>query len=91
MTSLDFVKFLKHKSDILAEVFKLFLKQESDLYKIQCDNAKGMSGELARVLLRKVVSDRSSAPPYSPPLNGVAGRANRYLLEKARALMKQSF
>ncbi|KFM70310.1 Copia protein, partial [Stegodyphus mimosarum] len=27
------------------------------------------------------------APPHSPPLNGVAERANRYLLEKARALI----
>ncbi|GBO02301.1 hypothetical protein AVEN_21648-1 [Araneus ventricosus] len=30
------------------------------------------------------------APPYSPPLNGVAERANRYLLEKARALIYEA-
>ncbi|KFM77017.1 Copia protein, partial [Stegodyphus mimosarum] len=33
------VHLLKHKGDI-DEVFKLFLKQNPDLYKIRCDNAK---------------------------------------------------
>ncbi|GBL76997.1 Retrovirus-related Pol polyprotein from transposon TNT 1-94 [Araneus ventricosus] len=48
-----------------------------------------VSGELARYCKKSgVVID--PAPPYSPPLNGVAERANRYLLEKARALIYEA-
>ncbi|GBN05325.1 Retrovirus-related Pol polyprotein from transposon TNT 1-94 [Araneus ventricosus] len=83
------VHLLKHKSDIL-EVFKLFIKQNPDLYKIRCDNAKEyVSGELARYCKKSGVMI-DPAPPYSPPLNGVAERANRYLLEKARALIYEA-
>ncbi|GBM30067.1 Copia protein [Araneus ventricosus] len=83
------VHLLKHKSDIL-EVFKLFIKQNPDLYKIRCDNAKEyVSGELARYCKKSGVMI-DPAPPYSPPVNGVAERANRYLLAKARALIYEA-
>ena len=83
------VHLLKHKNDIVA-VFKLFLKQNPNLYKIRCDNAKEyVSGELAKCCKEAGIL-LDPAPPYSAHLNGVAERANQYLLEKVRALVYEA-
>ena len=63
------VHLLTHKNDII-DIFKLFIKQKSDLYKAQCDAKRYVTHELSRYC-RKTSIIIDPALPYSLPLNGV--------------------
>lgn len=80
------IRLLKRKSDIVDEL-KMFFKMNPTVSKIRCDNAKEyVSGELYDIA-RNAGVNIDPVPPYTPSLNGVAERANRSLLEKARAMI----
>lgn len=88
------VVFLKSRSDILTEFKKYQLRVEKKtghkIIKLRSDNAKEYISKEFRDYLESQGIRRQLSVEYTPQQNGVAERANRTIVEMARAMLIKS-
>lgn len=88
------VVFLKSRSDILTEFKKYQLHVEKEtgrkIIKLRSDNAKEYTSKEFNDYLESQGIRRQLSVEYTPQQNGVAERANRTIVEMARAMLIKS-
>lgn len=88
------VVFLKSRSDILTEFKKYQLRVEKEtgckLIRLRSDNAKEYINKEFSDYLESQGIRRQLSVEYTPQQNGVAERANRTIVEMARAMLIKS-
>ncbi|MBW0534709.1 hypothetical protein O181_074424 [Austropuccinia psidii MF-1] len=93
-TSFKITKFLKNKSDVYDE-FVIQLKymenvHERKIKKVVTDGGGEFVNQQFKELANQSGFIHVIAPPYTPEHNGVAERANRTIVDKARCLLLMS-
>lgn len=88
------IVFLKSRSDILKEFDKYRLRVEREtgrkIVKLRSDNAKEYISKEFNDYVEKLGVKRQLTVEYTPQQNGVAERANRTIVEMARAMLIKS-
>jgi transposase InsO family protein len=91
-TRKTFVYFLKHKSEVgnILKEFKAVAEKQSDkrIKIIRSDNAN-VNNHVNNFLKRNGIRHQLSVE-YTPQQNGVAERANRTIIEKAKSMLIES-
>lgn len=90
-TRKTFVYFLKQKSELLScfEVFKSLVENQTGrkIKVLRSDNGGEYTGKAMVDFLKRAGIRHQLTAPYTPEQNGVAERANRTIVEKARCLL----
>jgi transposase InsO family protein len=88
------IKFLKHKSETLNMFEELVVWAENQMGKKIKTVISDKGGEFKSIFSDKFCHQQGIsqhfAPAYTPQNNGMAERANRAILDKARCLFAQS-
>lgn len=89
-----FVSFLQEKSAVI-DVFRSFMatvenQTEKKIKRIRSDNGTEFVNEVMRDVCTKAGIIHETSVPYTPQQNGVAERANRTLVERARCMLSDS-
>lgn len=89
-----FISFLKEKSAVV-DVFRSFMatvenQTETKIKRIRSDNGTEFVNESMREICTNAGIIHETSVPYTPQQNGVAERANRTLVERARCMLSDS-
>lgn len=93
-TAMTFVHCLKHKSDVTQafKEFKVWVENQvgKKIKTLRTDNGREFINYNLEKFLKSNGINHQTSVPYTPEQNGVAERANRTIIEKARCLLYDS-
>ena len=89
-----FVYFLRHKSEVFSKLveFKTLVENQTNkkIKKFRSDNGKEFVNRQMSNLFKQCGIIHQLTCEYTPQSNGVAERANRTLMEKARSMLEEA-
>lgn len=89
-----FVYFLRNKNEVFENFkdFKVFVENQTNkkIKELRSDNGGEYINSQFQLFLKKHGIRHQTTIPYSPQQNGVAERANRTIVEKARCMLQDA-